>query len=127
MHNPLSVWLTNVRNEIRSHGVWAVISSVITAVVVGTLHHWFYGKTLDLVERIPHAIAFLQPLLVYSIRNPVGITVIVFFCVIAALAIHAYFAGDDAGLWLEYDPSQPYSKRPLRIQNSGKKTVYDVV
>jgi hypothetical protein len=30
-------------------------------------------------------------------------------------------------LWLEYDASQPYANRPLRIQNSGRKTVYNVV
>jgi hypothetical protein len=30
-------------------------------------------------------------------------------------------------LWLEFDETQPYSKRPLRIQNTGKNDLFEVV
>ena len=59
MHNRLSVWLETIRSEIRTKGVWTVIVSAVTAIVLGTLHHWFYGKTLELVERM--APVSLQP------------------------------------------------------------------
>jgi hypothetical protein len=125
VHNPWS-WIKQLNTDIREKGIWAVVISVAVGLVLGVAEHWFYGTILALVESV-HTPSFVRVAVIRLLTNPVTVALMTLIALIGALVIHAYLTGRETGLWLEYDGSQPYADKPLRIQNSGRKTVYDVV
>lgn len=126
MYNPLANWIRKFLADIRERGFRAVVGAAVIALVYGVAKHWFYGKILAFVESL-HAPNSVRLLVVRSLTSPVSVALIALIVLIGALAVHAYFRDEETGLWLEYDATQAYNSRPLRVQNSGEKIVYDVV